>query len=213
MLLLASLFTLRMHEAEDGEVVGVASNLAQFTADFVKRHIMARSVVRSCLAHAGAGGANSMWLYANAAPLRCCCCAHAAGLRAQANTPVVGFFRQLQAMLPDLVPRITPPEATELAWAFAKAGLYCPDVFEHIREHHAAAAWEPQGACKALWAQAAMGVWCPEVAEHALREVHASQGELATGPKVLAVHSVASLALMHGLRVSDDTFQVRRLPC
>lgn len=48
MLLLAALLTLRMREASDGELVGLASNLALFTADFIRRHIMARSVVRTC---------------------------------------------------------------------------------------------------------------------------------------------------------------------
>lgn len=133
--------------------------------------------------------------------------------RSQANTPAVGFFRQLQAMLPDVVPRLSPAEAAELAWAFAKAGLYCPEVFDLMAEHHVAedVPWEPQGACKTLWAQAAMGVWYPGVAERALRVVHAARGELGTGPKVLAVHCMASLTLVHGLRVSDATFQVRRL--
>ena len=128
----------------------------------------------------------------------------------QANTPVVGFFRQLQSAMPELVPRVAPAAAAELAWAFAKAGLYYPDVFGQICEHHLAAGaeWEPQGACKALWAQAAMGVSHPELTARALRVVHAARRELDNGPKVLAAHCVASITLVHGLHVTDDTFEV-----
>jgi hypothetical protein len=132
----------------------------------------------------------------------------------QASLPVVNIFRQLQSVTPDLVPRLSPSEAANLIWAFAKAGLYFPRLFEVFCTHHLSAGspWTSIDAGKVLWAQSVMGLSYPALTSEAIATMHEHRYELQAGQAALAAHSFATTALIHRLPVTDVMLNVCLLP-
>lgn len=116
----------------------------------------------------------------------------------QAALPAVNIYRHLQARAADMMPRLAAHEACDLLWAFARAGLYAPQLLDQFVLHHAAsgscrAGLTPAAASKLLWAQATMGLSYPAITDAAIDVVwHAAASQRAD-----AAHTVRSGASMH----------------
>lgn len=128
----------------------------------------------------------------------------------QANTPIVDFFRQLVVIAPRVMTSVSPHAAAELCWAFAKASFYHPQLFDMMCQHHIsdASTWNTDGACKVIWAQSVMAAAHPALTDVALRVVHGSRQGLSASSVAPVLHSVATLALVSDLLLTDEQLQV-----
>jgi hypothetical protein len=132
----------------------------------------------------------------------------------QAALPAVNVFRQLQAAAPTLVPSLRPAEACSLLAAFARAGLYCPQLVDLLCEHHVGegCAWAPYDARQALWAIATMGTRAPRLLEHAIDCLHAHARSAPPGSADVApseAHGVSANEWGPGLEGAADSSGLR----
>ena len=131
----------------------------------------------------------------------------------QADLPIVTIFQRLQARSEALMHRLSADEAANLIWAFSKARLYRPKLFDLFVECHlggGAAALSAGSAGKLLWAQQVQGLHYEALTEAALAALAAGlrEGAVPPGVAALAAHSVASTALVHKQPVPPPHFLV-----